>query len=353
VAFVGLNPLVLVYAVGGKHLEPLLMACLLAGGLLMLARREAAGGVALAAAVAIKASAGLLAPVIALGTARRGRAVAGLAAGGLGFLAISLLAFGPNLPDLRDQTRLVSRYSVPNLIGFATGHGGADATVRWRFAVAAVVGCGVCAAAAWRLRRWVTPAGWAGLITVVCVSWLMSWYVLWALPFAALSRSRVLRGATVVFGTWLVLVAAGVVPTYLSAHGYHPGATATGRANARFEHALLDPCGAHLGRAPNLARSHGSAAPSPQAHMARRCLPRHHRRHRRAARVARKRALAVDRRVARRQAHRHRRGARRNVRAGGQHRRPAGPVHAARARAAAGAAHRAGHAARRVHHPGG
>ena len=39
----------------------------------------------------------------------------------------------------------------------------------------------------------------------------MPWYVLWALPFAALSRSRALRAATLVVTAWFVL-SAGLAP---------------------------------------------------------------------------------------------------------------------------------------------
>jgi peptidoglycan/LPS O-acetylase OafA/YrhL len=290
------------------------MACLLAGGLLMLGRRELAGGAALAAAVAIKASAGLLAPAIALGTVRRGRALIGLAGGALLLLVASVVAFGPHLPDLRDQARLVNAYSVPSLVGYAMGHGGADAEVRRRFALAALLGGAVCAGVAWRIRRWESPAGWAGLISLACVSWVMSWYVLWALPFAALSRSRVLRGATLAFSVWLVLIWAGTVPTYLRAQGYHPRATATGRANAHFTGSLLHPCSLHLGKHRMLPRLDGLAVRSAARHAsarvaARRCLSRRRAR----VRGPRRRARRVDPHVTRRRPHRHRAGALRGV----------------------------------------
>jgi hypothetical protein len=315
VAFVGLNPLVLFYALGGKHLEVLMMACVMAGALLILSRREVAGGAALAAAVAIQASAALLAPVIALGTARRGRALAGLAAGGLVLGAVSLLAFGPHLPSVGDQSRLVGSYSFPNLIGYAAGHGGADATVRRAFAIAALAGGGVCAAVALWRRRWATAAGFAALIAIFCVPWLMPWYLLWALPFAALSDSRALRTATVAFGVWLLLTWTAVVPTYLSTHGYHPRQTLTGRENRAFERTLLAPCSAHLVRAPKLRRSHGLAArrPAREARLAARLCARRGGGADRAAAVARGRKRPVEHHRTRRRAHRHRRRARRTL----------------------------------------
>jgi hypothetical protein len=238
VAFVGLNPVVLVYALGGKHNDLLMMACLMAGGLLILERREIAGGAALAAAVAIKASAGLLAPVVALAAPRRWRAVAGGAAATLVLGSVSLLAFGPHLPDLHDQDRLVSPHSIPNLIGYALGRGGADAGVRSVATIVLLAGVAVCAAVAWRRRSWPTAAGWAGLLGVACVSWLMPWYVLWALPFAALSRSRLLYGAVVVMTAW-VIFATALSPVVAPRLGVTLNHTAVGRANHRFEQSLV------------------------------------------------------------------------------------------------------------------
>jgi hypothetical protein len=256
VAFVGLNPVVVVYALGGKHNDLLMMGCLLAGCALILARREILGGATLAAAVAIKASAGLLVPVVALAAPRRWRAAAGVAAGGLVLAEASVLAFAGHWPDLHDQDRLVNTYSFPNLIGYATGHGGADASVRRFMTVVLVCGAAVCAATAWGTRRWATPAGSAGLLGVICVSWLMPWYVLWALPFAALSRSRVLRSATVLMTVWLVFVWSGLGPLLANEHGIHVRRTAVGQANHRFTDGLLtDRPHRHERRRPRTARA--------------------------------------------------------------------------------------------------
>jgi hypothetical protein len=239
VAFVGLNPVVLVYALGGKHNDLLMMGCVMAGCALVLARREILGGATLAAAVAIKVSAGLLLPVVALAAPRRWRAAAGVAAAALALGAATLLAFGAHAPDLHDQSRLVSTYSFPNLIGYAAGHGGADASVRRLMTVVLVIGVLVCAATAWRTRRWTTPAGAVALLGVICVSWLMPWYVLMALPFAALSRSRTLRSAAVLMTTWIVFVSSGLGPLVASNHGIHLARTAVGQANHRFTSSLL------------------------------------------------------------------------------------------------------------------
>jgi alpha-1,6-mannosyltransferase len=268
VAFVGLNPVVLVYALGGMHNDLLMMSCLMAAGLLVLTRREMLGGATLAAAVAIKVSAGLLAPLVALAAPRRPRAVIGLAAGALVLAGASLIAFGLHVPDLRDQDRLVNSYSFPNLIGYAAGRGGADAGVRRVMALVLVAGLGACAAVAWRARSWATPAGWGALLAVVCVSWLMPWYIVWALPFAALSRSRALRAAVVVVSVWVTLVWSGLVPLLAQEHGVKLSRTAVGRADHRFMDSLLldNPHPrACLGGPPIVRRRDGAARPHRRA----------------------------------------------------------------------------------------
>ena len=55
-------------------------------------------GAALVAAVAVKASAGILLPIIVLGSRRRLRVLTGAVIGGLVLGAATLYAFGPHLP---------------------------------------------------------------------------------------------------------------------------------------------------------------------------------------------------------------------------------------------------------------
>ena len=239
VAFVGLNPIVLVWGLGGKHTEFLMMALVMTGCLLALSRREVLGGVSLVAAAAIKMSAGLLAPVIALGMPRTRRALLGLVVGGVAMAALTYGFFGAHLPNLRDQGRLVSLFSFPNLVGYAAGRGGADATVRRLAQVLMIAGVAVCALYAWRTRRWASAAGSTALIAALTTSWLEPWYVIWALPLVALSSSRTLRAATLLVTVWFVLVWAWVAGPWLHAHGYHPRATPVGRENTRFEKSVL------------------------------------------------------------------------------------------------------------------
>jgi hypothetical protein len=265
-AFVSLNPLVLVYALGGQHNDVLMMACVMAGCLLVLIRREGAGGAALAAAVAIKASAGLLLPVVVLGAPRPRRAVLGATAAALGLGAATLLAFGAHLPDVGDQSRLVNPSSLPNLIGYAAGRGGADAEVRRVALLTALAAVAACTAVAWRTRRWVTPAGWTALIGLASVSWVMPWYVLWALPFAGLSRSRALRAATVIATLWLAAFRVGTATAVTRHFRIDLNATPIAQVNRRFEHGLLtDPRTAN--RTPTCSQPRRIGRSEPSVHV--------------------------------------------------------------------------------------
>jgi hypothetical protein len=100
-------------------------------------------------------------------------------------------------------------------------------------------GLAVCAAVAWRRRAWVTAAGWAGLLGVVCVSWVMPWYVLWALPFAALGSSRSLRRAALWVSGFLLVTLAPITGYVLDKTHLDPANTATGKHNDAAIHRYL------------------------------------------------------------------------------------------------------------------
>ena len=45
----------------------------------------------------------------------------------------------------------------------------------------------------WRGGDWVRAAAWAGAGLLLATAWLLPWYLIWALPLAALSRDRPLQ----------------------------------------------------------------------------------------------------------------------------------------------------------------
>lgn len=206
--FVGLNPLLLVWGVGGGH-NDLLTALLVLGGVyLALASREALGAGVLVAAAAVKASAGLVLPFLVLGARQSARALSG-AVGATAILAtISLVAFGADLlghlEALARQAQSVSYFSVPSYFGRLLGLGGAGPELRLATAGAMVA---TVAGALVRVRRggdWVTAAGWATLALVATATWLYPWYVVLPLVLAGLGRSRRLRFAALVTAAAIV-----------------------------------------------------------------------------------------------------------------------------------------------------
>jgi hypothetical protein len=200
-------------------------------------------GVAFVAAVAIKASAGILLPVVLAALLHRRRdllqLLLGMALGALVFGSASILAFGPHLPDLATQGRLVTMESIPNLLGLALGQGGESETLRVLLSGVLVVCVVACSWLAWRTRDSVTAAGWASVALLVTLSWVLPWYVLWVLPLAALSSSRRLRTTALVLGVYLIIAWAPVTGSVLGAIDFHPEKTALGRLHQRYVKELL------------------------------------------------------------------------------------------------------------------
>lgn len=252
-ALLGLNPLVLVYGLGGQHNDVFMLLLLLAGAYLLMTRREIAGGSALAAAVAVKASAGLLAPVLLLGTGRRIRGIVGVALGTLVMAAMTLIAFGPHLPAVGTQDRLVAPFSGPNLFGAAIGQGGDSAQIRRAASLVLLAGVACAALVAWRRRSAIGAAGWAGVVALLALGWVMPWYIAWVLPFVALTASRALRAVAAVLAVYLVLIWSPVGRSIAHHYGFKPTLTAVGRVNHRYLMSLLE---AHPPRHHHRRRAH-------------------------------------------------------------------------------------------------
>ncbi|MFL5849388.1 MAG: polyprenol phosphomannose-dependent alpha 1,6 mannosyltransferase MptB [Solirubrobacteraceae bacterium] len=199
---IGLNPLVLVWGVGGGHNDALVALALLAGTWLVLRERDAAGGAVIASAAAVKLSAGIVLPFLVLGGRRRVRVTLGIVAAGLVLLAIGLLAFGPELRKMPDALKLQDRYGFGSisLNGFPrqylhlarAGHG----TQQAMKALFAGVSALLATRCLWT-RNWLAAAGWSTLVLLATMGWVLPWYVLWLLPLAALARSRTMIPATV------------------------------------------------------------------------------------------------------------------------------------------------------------
>ena len=142
---------------------------------------------------------------------------------------MTLLVYGGALPDLGTQGALVTPLSVPNLLGLAAGHGGADAAVRSvaRAAIIAVAAAGTVVVAV--RRQWaLTAIGTVLLCAVLALPWVMPWYLVWALPFIAVGRPRVLVPVAAIAACWLVVVGLPRLPGILHSLRLLPDAPADG-----------------------------------------------------------------------------------------------------------------------------
>ncbi|HEV3072561.1 MAG TPA: polyprenol phosphomannose-dependent alpha 1,6 mannosyltransferase MptB [Solirubrobacteraceae bacterium] len=252
IVFVGLNPVVLVWGLGGDHNDFIMMFLIVLGFYLLLRGRESesslawdvGAGAAFVAAATVKASGVVLLPIVLAGLIYSPRrllqSAAGMIAAGALLAAASVMAFGLHLPDLSTQSRLVTTLSPSNLLGLALGSGGATATLL--HLLSGVLAASVLAACvmAWRKRDSLTPAGWASVALLLTLSWVLPWYVLWVLPMAALSRSRALRTTALVFGVFFVLAWAPLANSTLSSLGFHPERTALGKLHQRYVKELLN-----------------------------------------------------------------------------------------------------------------
>ena len=197
---VGLNPLLLVYGVGGAHNDLLMLALTMAGVLLVLREREAAGAATVVAATAVKATAGVVLPFLVAGRRSQWRAaVIGAAGAAAALLALDAVAFGAGgahlLTSLRREQSLVSYNAFPTLTARLAGLPGVFPLDRLllHLAFGAVV-LGLL----WAVRRgmdWVAAAGWALAALMIASAWVQAWYMVWPLPLAAVGGDRRLVAA--------------------------------------------------------------------------------------------------------------------------------------------------------------
>lgn len=217
VALVGLNPIIVVYGVGGGHNDLLMLALLMTGVYALLRQRGRTGGALMVTAIAVKMTAGLMLPfALADGThrrngaradqsedARRRRRIiagAGMAAAVMGALGFALFGLGPlHLADTLSKTQNQGNLqSIPRLISTLLGFGRLAATAELALVA------GFMASLLWLLWRvwigkldWITGAGWATVSLLITAGSLLPWYVAWLVPIAALSSDRRLRVAAI------------------------------------------------------------------------------------------------------------------------------------------------------------
>lgn len=211
---VGLNPLLVLYGVGGGHNDLLMLLPLVGGIYLALRERPAAAGASLIAAAAIKLAGGL--PLLfALAARRPGasrpvrRLLLGSAVGATACVALGAALFGPGMLRLLDTLEQVQSeggwHSLPGFVVKALHLGAFHNPISIGLGIACLVVCLLLARRVWQGRlEWVAAAGWAVVAVLLSASSLLPWYVVWLLPLAAVAGSRRLRMVSVLL-TGLIL----------------------------------------------------------------------------------------------------------------------------------------------------
>jgi alpha-1,6-mannosyltransferase len=198
VLFVAANPVYLMYAIAGFHNDFFMLIPSTAAIALLLARRDRSAGAMVMVAVAVKFTAILLLPfllVAARPSQRRKRVLVGALLASIPLVALDLALFGLSLPNLKDQSTLLTPFSAPNMLGMLLGVGGGTP------GLLRLANVGLVVTVALVLRRrgeWLTGAGWSTLALIASLAWLVPWYVIWLLPLAALATSMRLRRATAI-----------------------------------------------------------------------------------------------------------------------------------------------------------
>jgi hypothetical protein len=201
--------------------------------------RALGAGVAIAAAVAIKASSGVLLPVVVLGARRRVGVLLGVVLAGAALAVMTLVAFGPHLPDLTTQDTVVTNMSLPNLLGLAIGVGGETSGVRLGADALLVCIALACAIWAWRSRIVIGPAAVATIGLLVTLGWVLPWYVLWLLPLAALTRWRSIRAFALIYSAYLIFAWFPLQSNFFKLIGFSPNSSTLAQVHSNQSNFLL------------------------------------------------------------------------------------------------------------------
>jgi hypothetical protein len=223
-ALFGLNPLVVIYGVGGGHNDLLMLLLVLAGLVATLEFRERAGAGLVVLGAAVKLTGAVLLPfAIARAWAqnegrRRFDALAGAAVASVAALGFSFALFGTGILQLPSTIDTVQNegdwHSIPGFISTRLKLGGLGHVTGLVLAlVFVVVLCLLVHRVAVGRLDWLDGAGWATAAMLISASSLLPWYVAWLLPFAALSRDRRLwKTALIMTGVILGIQLLGYVP---------------------------------------------------------------------------------------------------------------------------------------------
>ncbi len=204
-AFVGWNPLLAIHFAGGGHNDAWMMVFVLAALALAAAGRPFLAGLSWAAAIALKWVPLLFLPLRLLEARKTGRRLdhRGLALGLGVIVAIATLRYGlswlgaagPLASNLAEDR---AWYAIPVRIASL---GLPEGAVVALFAAAFVVAYAWLLREAWHGRARLALT--AGLL-LVCTSWLVPWYAVWAVPLAAVEEDRTARILALALSAYLL-----------------------------------------------------------------------------------------------------------------------------------------------------
>jgi hypothetical protein len=238
VVFVAFNPIFLLYAVAGFHNDFFMLVASTGAISLLLGRHDRTAGAALMIAVAIKFTAIVLLPFLLLGARTRARVIkvlVGAGAAAIPLAALTLVLFGLSIPNLSDQSSLLTDFSIPNIFGLLIGAGGG---APWLLRVATVGVVAMVGYQVYRRRDWLNGAGWSTLALIASLAWLVPWYVIWLLPLAALGTSVALRRLAIVLTVYLVLAFMPATAIYTAQHGINLLSSPVGQHSSARQHKL-------------------------------------------------------------------------------------------------------------------
>ncbi len=207
VALVGLNPLLILYGVGGGHNDLLMLLLLVGGVYLVLGDRQRSGGAAMVGAASVKLAGGLpllfaLAARDRSGSRSWGRLLAGAvaAAGAVGLVAAGLFGRGIlHLPATLGQVQSDGGWhSIAGFLVKSFHLGAFHHPISIGLGILCLAVCAWLVSRVWRERMdWIRAAGWAAVAVLLSASSLLPWYLVWLLPLAAVSLDRRLWITTV------------------------------------------------------------------------------------------------------------------------------------------------------------
>jgi Glycosyltransferase family 87 len=204
VLIVGVNPLYILYGLGGAHNDLIMMLAMMGAVAIVSApaagQRGEAGGAALVVAGAlVKATVAVLLPFMILSRRRLAPVMGALAAIVLGAI-VGYAVFGIHgvniVAALNRDAAFVSTDSFANELAHLFGKPGVFPIDHDLLKGALVVVVLHLMWRTWRGYDWVAASGWALLAISVTSTWLLAWYILWPLPLAVVVRDRRLLIAT-------------------------------------------------------------------------------------------------------------------------------------------------------------